>query len=162
MGGGGVTPILGSTGDAPLDKGSFWGRLFELPVVFELSENWQRMPFTRFGIFCLFLRPFSAEFHHYFLVLQQSQLFRTRYWRAGSTYTINQSIKFSVYFKIGTGYLLSQLQQGPVLTMPEAHQARSQDFCVRSRFEQKVDLFLHFFLSVKGGGCEGMLTRLCF
>ena len=30
------------------------------------------------------------------------------------------------------------------------------------RFEQKVDLFVLFFLSVKGGGCGGMLTRLCF
>ena len=28
------------------------------------------------------------------------------------------------------------------------------------RFEQKVDLFVLFFLSVKGGGCGGMLTRL--
>ena len=41
-------------------------------------------------------------------------------------------------------------------------QARSQDFCVGGRFEQKVDLFVLFFLSVKGGGCGGMLTRLCF
>ena len=31
-------------------------------------------------------------------------------------------------------------------------QARSQDFCVGGRFEQKVDLFVLFFLSVKGGG----------
>ena len=41
-------------------------------------------------------------------------------------------------------------------------QARSHDFCVGGRFEQKVDLFVLFFLSVKGGGCGGMLTRLCF
>ena len=31
-------------------------------------------------------------------------------------------------------------------------QARSQDFCVGGHFEQKVDLFLLFFLSVGGGG----------
>ena len=42
-------------------------------------------------------------------------------------------------------------------------QARSQDFCVGGRFEQKVDLFLLFFLSVRGGGgCGSMLNRLCF
>ena len=38
-------------------------------------------------------------------------------------------------------------------------QARSQDFCVGGRFEQKVDLFVLFFLSVKGGGGAGSCLR---
>ena len=33
--------------------------------------------------------------------------------------------------------------------------ARSQDFCVGGRFEQKMDLFLLFFLSVMGEGVRG-------
>ena len=36
----------------------------------------------------------------------------------------------------------------------EKKQARSQDFCEGGRFEQKVDLFLFFFLSVKGGAAK--------
>ena len=48
-------------------------------------------------------------------------------------------------------------------TVDLIQQARSQDFCVGGRFEQKVDLFVLFFLSVKGGGgCGDMRTRLCF
>ena len=39
-------------------------------------------------------------------------------------------------------------------------QARSQDFCVGGRLEQKVDLFIFFFLSVKrGGGGAGACSR---
>ena len=41
---------------------------------------------------------------------------------------------------------------GPVSpTNLNQSQARSQDVCVGGRFEQKVDLFVLFFLSVKGG-----------
>ena len=65
--GGGGTPIHGSrpTGDVQLDRVPFWVSSFS----------------TRFGMSFCFLRPCSAEFHHYFQVLQQIALtfHRTKY-----------------------------------------------------------------------------------
>ena len=74
--GGREAPILRSTGDVPLNSVLFWASSFGTGCLFELPELAQsECLFVRFDnghTFCWFLRQLSVEYHHYFVVSQQS------------------------------------------------------------------------------------------